>query len=202
MNNEEEGVTSLLGLILFFSVFSVIAMSGFLLEYGVMNDFLFYETQLQVESMVTDGIINSSVANQTQMIFETFLGVISWEDNLWFGIYLLFVVTSLLTAYSLRGSNAIPFLMYLLFGITIFLFLGGILETFTDWFVNSITTKIIPDAWEYFPKFAWYLDNIGVVNLIHATILLLLTKSNFDFSRKNNNDKNELNAIRQSGEVF
>lgn len=202
MINKKGDLASLFGIVLFVSFISVISITALLVYFGVVNDYLFYETQEAIDGLVDEGIIGQETADQTYNVFSVFIDTINWYDTLWFGVWLLFIFLTIIAAYNLKDSNPIPFLMYLLFGIMIFLTIGGILEIFTGWFVNTITAKVIPDALEYFPKFSWYLDNLGIINLVHAVVLLLLTQANFEFARKKGITEQEVEAIQDSNEVF
>jgi ABC-type multidrug transport system fused ATPase/permease subunit len=200
--NGEDNIIALLALILFVSVVSVVAMTGFLIQYGVVNDYLFFETQEAIDNLATDGLISTNTSATTLSIFQTFKETINWHDNLWLLVYVAFVISTLFSAYAMKNNDTIPFLTYLLFGVMVFLFIGGLLETFTDWFIDNITARLIPEALEYYPKFSWYLEYMGIINLIHATILLLLTQFNFQFSKSKQIKEQEVSSIQNSDEVF
>ena len=85
--------------------------------------------------------------------------------------------------------------MVLLYGIFIFLFVAYLTNIFVDWFINGITLKLMPSAFEFFPKFEWFIENVGVINLIHAIVLLLISRVNFQFSLKQTIDQQELKSI-------
>jgi len=186
---------NLLGMILVVSMLSVFGMSAYILEFGVMNDYVFYELQEQSEQLVADNVISANYSNITLDIAETYQETIYSGDNIWLLFYIIFIILTIGSAYSMKDSNDVGLFMFLFYGLILFLFFAGIIETFTSWFIDSITTKLIPNALTYFPKFSWYINNIGIINLIHSIILLAITRFNFNFARKEQINNSEVEAV-------
>lgn len=195
------GIYRLMIMVLTASVLSVMAVTGFVLQFGIMNDYVFYNLQNATNEMVTGGMVTNTTAQKTLEVALAYQEVIFMGDNIWFAVYILFVFITLAGAYQLREYSEISFLMILMYGIIIVLFIGGIIEIFTNWFMNSITSVIVTGALDYFPKFMWYINNVGVISAVHAVALLIITRLNFNFAVKKGVNQQELQAIKDSDEV-
>lgn len=200
--HKKGGIWGLMTMILLVSILSVMGITFYLINFGIMNDYVFYHTQNVSDTFADEGIISNNTANQTRSIVESYQDVIYYGDNIWFMIYILFIVISIMGAYELRDYTDVSFFMILFNGLILFLFIGGVIEIFTSWFVEEVTTKLMPNALIYFPKFEWYLNNLGVISAVHAVILLLISKFNFNFAIKKNINEQEVKAVTETNEVF
>ena len=186
--NDEISLYGLIFLIISATVLSSLAINVIIMQFGITNDYVFVRLQNISEDLEDSGLYTSSinVSNMTLSTGQAYQETISWFDNIWFAIYIGFVLVTFFIAYRIKSPSDVNFFMVILYGIFIFLFVGWVTKVFVDWFTVEITLKMLPNALEYFPKFSWYKDNIGIINVCHAVILLILTRVNFQ------------NALRQS----
>lgn len=193
---------SIMVLFLLFSVVSVIGVTIFILNFGITNDYILYELQDQTEYLEDESMLPTGWSNFTMQFGESYQERLSLGDIIWFVCYLMFLLSTFMTAYLIRDSDDISLFMFLLYGIIIFLFLIYVVSTFSNWFIENITEQLIPNAMSYFPMFNYYLTNIGIISLVHAIILLSISKFNFNFARKKQINDAEVNEALKSDEVF
>lgn len=194
---EEINLYGMIMLILAGTILSTLAVNYIIIQYGVTNDYIFVKMQEITEEFQNKGMFTNTfnVSNMTQKVGEAYQQSITWFDNLWFFVYIMFIIITFGIAYRVKDPTEVNFLMLLLYGIFIFLFVGYLTGIFVDWFINNVTLKLLPGALEYFPKFKYYIDNAGVINFIHALVLLILSRINFQYSLKQSIEKQELESI-------
>ncbi len=192
----------LIMLILVGSILSTLGVNTIILQYGIMNDYVFYNLQEVSEGLVDEGLYTDqfNVSNLTKFVAESYQDTINWMDNLWFAIYLLFIVFTFIIAYNIKTPTEINFIMVLLYGMFVFLFMGYITQIFIEWFLQNITLNILPTALNFFPKFEYYINNSGIINMIHAFVLLLLSRFNFRYSLRESVNSQELGRLNK-GEI-
>ena len=116
-------------------------------------------------------------------------------------LYLILLIITVSYAYMIRDSNEISFFMILFYGIMIVMFLVGLMEVFTDWIITEVMSKLVPNALSFFPKFEWYINHLGLITIVHALTILLVSKFNFNISKKKGINAKEVEAITNSSEV-
>jgi len=193
--NKKGNMYGLVFLIFIATILSALFVNVAIIQFGVTNDYVLFNLQNISESMNNDGIVPNETINQTQAIADGFQETISWGDNLWFMIYLIFIVMTILYAYTRKAESDYSFVAMMLLGIFILFFVGWVTNVFVQWFTTNITLALLPTAFEYFPKYEWYVNNAGIINAIHAVVLLLVTRLNFQFATRQNINKQELDAL-------
>lgn len=193
--NKKGNMYGLVFLIFIATILSALFVNVAIIQFGVTNDYVLFNLQNISEVMNLDGIVPNETINQTQSISDAFQETISWGDNLWFMIYLIFIILTILYAYRLKAESDYSFVAMMLLGIFILFFVGWVTNVFVQWFTTNITLVLLPTAFEYFPKYEWYVENAGIINAIHAVVLLLVTRLNFQFATRQNINKQELDAL-------
>lgn len=193
--NKKGNMYGLVFLIFIATILSALFVNVAIIQFGVTNDYVLFNLQNISEVMNLDGIVPNETINQTQSIADGFQETISWGDNLWFMIYLIFIILTILYAYRQKAESDYSFVAMMLLGIFILFFVGWITNVFVQWFTTNITLALLPTAFEYFPKYEWYVENAGIINAIHAVVLLLVTRLNFQFATRQNINKQELDAL-------
>jgi len=185
----------LIMLIITATILSALTINFVLVQYGITSDYVFSNLQNITEEMQDGGYFSTNVSNDTLMIVEEYQKTILILDDIWFAIYILFIMFTLTLAYRIKTPTDINFFLILLFGIFIFLFMGYFSDIFVNWFTNNITLKLMPDAMGYFPKYSWYVANIGLINTVHAVILLLISRLNFQFGVRDEINRQETESL-------
>lgn len=193
--NKKGNMYGLVFLIFIATILSALFVNVAIIQFGVTNDYVLFNLQNISEVMNLDGIVPNETINQTQSISDAFQETISWGDNLWFMIYLIFIILTILYAYRQKAESDYSFVAMMLLGIFILFFVGWVTNVFVQWFTTNITLALLPTAFEYFPKYEWYVENAGIINAIHAVVLLLVTRLNFQFATRQNINKQELDAL-------
>lgn len=189
----------LIFLLLSATVLSSLAINVIIIQYGITNDYIFVRLQDLSEGLEEDGLYTGgiNITNMTLSIGQAYQEIIYWLDNIWFAIYIGFIIMTFAIAYRIKSPSDISFFMIMLYGIFIFLFVGYLTEIFVDWFTSQVTLKLLPNALEFFPKFEWFTNNIGVINVCHAVILLILSRINFQYALRASINKQELESLEE-----
>lgn len=199
--NKKGSVYNILGVFFTFSILSVFFVTLFIINFGVTNDYILYTLQDQMETLEDQGSIPTNYSNITKQFGDSYQSnMINIGDNLWLIFYVLFVLLSFYAAYEIKTSDEISGLMFLLYGVFIFLFIVGIVSTFTDWVIDNIINEMLPNFIVYFPKFNWYITNVGLISLVHAIILFALTKLNFNFAKSESIQDQEVESLGEFDE--
>lgn len=199
--NKKGNIHSILGVFFTFSILSVMFVTLFIINFGITNDYILYTLQDQMETLENDGVIPTNYSNITKQFGDSYHdNMINFGDNLWLVLYILFILLSIFGAYEIRTSDEITGFMFLFYGMFIFLFIVGIISIFSEWVIDNIINKMLPNFIVYFPKFNWYIENIGIISLIHCILLFIVTKLNFNFARKIGLDNQEISAIQDEEE--
>lgn len=178
------------------TVLSTLVINALLINYGVTNDYVFSNLQNISEQLQKDAMYGSdNVSNLTLFIGQTYQQSINWFDNLWFLVYVIFIIITFAIAYRIKRPTEINFFLILLYGIFIFLFVVYLTDIFVNWFLNNITFKLLHNAFEYFPKFEWYINHAVLINLFHSLLLLIISRVNFQFSQRQEINDQELESF-------
>lgn len=194
---DEMNLYGLILLIISATILSSLAINIIIIQYGITNDYIFVRLQNISESFEEQGLYTSTIniTNMTLSSGQAYQETISWMDNIWFAIYIGFIILTFSIAYRIKSPSDISFFMVILYGIFIFGFVGYISNIFTDWFTTQVTLKMLPNALEYFPKFEWFINNIGVINVCHAIVLLILSRINFQHALRSSINTQEIESL-------
>ena len=193
----EMSLYGLIFLIISATILSSLAINLVIIQFGITNDYVFVRLQNISEDFEERGLYTNTIniTNMTLSTGKAYQQTISWLDNIWFAIYIGFIIMTFAIAYRIKSPSDISFFMVMLYGIFIFLFVGYLTGIFVDWFTSQVTLKMLPNALEYFPKFEWFTNNVGVINVCHAVILLILTRINFQYALQASINKQELESL-------
>jgi len=197
--NDEMSLYGLIFLLISATILSSLAINFVILQYGITNDYVFVRLQDISEDFEEQGLYTSTIniTNMTLSAGQAYQDTINWLDNIWFAVYIGFIMITFAIAYRIKSPSDISFFMVMLYGIFIFLFVGWISDVFVSWFTTNVTLAMLPNALEYFPKFEWFTSNIGIINVCHAVILLILSRINFQHALRSSINKQELESLDQ-----
>lgn len=171
------------GLILLFSFVSIIYLTLSIMHFGIFNDYLFYEMQNITETLEEQGTIKAGISNITITYADQFRQFNFHFDDIWFAIYLAFIMSSFIMAYYARPHNYFGFLSLLFYGVMFFLFLLTIFQTLTNWWNTNILTQLIPGTVVLLPKFYYYINHIGIFSAIQLVLCMVINLIDFDFGK-------------------
>jgi len=196
--NKRAGITNITGYIVVFSFLSIVALTFAFLNVAIMNDYVFYEIQELIEDLRDVGMLNNNTVDLGQHIGDTFYNFNFHFDDLWFLVYIIFIISTLMLAYQTKRPNNFSFLTYLFYGVLALLFLVSIFERLTDWFNIEILIKLFPNVTILLPKFYYYIDHLGVINAIHIVVCIIINRLDFDFSKIINRKRMEDKTLDDS----
>lgn len=193
----EMNLYGLIFLLISGTILSSLAINIVIIQYGVTNDYIFVTLQNLSEDLGEQGLYTNSIniTNMTLSVGQAYQDTINWLDNIWFAIYIGFIMMTFFIAYRIKSDSEISFFMVMLYGIFIFSFVGWLTDVFISWFTLEVTLKLLPNALEFFPKFEWFTNNIGIINVCHAVILLILSRINFQYALGASINKQELESL-------
>lgn len=179
----QENVLKIMPLIAFFSLIAIIYFTFALIQFGVTNDYMFYNMQEISEDLTDNGVVLNTTADLTLSMFENYREIPKHLDSLFLGIYILFVFSTLIYSYYTQELNHVGMFGYLFFGIMVFLFIVGVVDTLTTWWQTEILDTILPFTLYSTPIFNYYISHIGMFSLIHCLLCLFANKIDLDFSK-------------------
>jgi len=181
---------------------SALVVNVVVIQYGITNDYIFVNLQDISEELEDRGLYTNTfnVSNLTLFIAESYQDTINWLDNIWFMTYIIFILITFYIAYEIKVPTDMNFFMVLLYGIFIFLFVAYLSDIFVVWFTNQVTLQLMPNVLEFFPKYSWYVNNIGLINLVHGILLILISRLNFQHTQRDNINKQEIDSLDE-GEI-
>ena len=178
-----------------FIIISLIGCTIMIVQYGVANDYLFYNLQELADDLVDGGVVKQNVSDLTYAGFLDFQGLINFLDELWFGIYLLFFIGSIVLSYAASKLSDVTFMVTLFYGVMIAMFILSFYQTFTQWYTTNVLYPLLPNAVGFLPFFDFYLNNIGVITFVHVLLVLFANKINLNFASKKAKEQRELQSI-------
>jgi len=181
---------------------SALVVNVVVIQYGITNDYIFVNLQDISEELEDRGLYTNTfnVSNLTLFIAESYQDTINWLDNIWFMTYIIFILITFYIAYEIKVPTDMNFFMVLLYGNFIFLFVAYLSDIFVVWFTNQVTLQLMPNVLEFFPKYSWYVNNIGLINLVHGILLILISRLNFQHTQRDNINKQEIDSLDE-GEI-
>lgn len=180
---DDYDVSRVFGHITIFSFVSVVSLFGIMLFLASLNNYVFLKLEALVNNYSASGLITSTAIvnySNAQTGGSVFL---PYLDVFWLISFISLVVGSLVYSYNARRGSIFSFFNLAVFGIIGIAYVGGIVIQFTTWFKVQILYAVFPTLSTLTPMFAWYLSNIGVVNLVLVSLCVVVNFVELDFSK-------------------
>lgn len=107
-----------------------------------------------------------------------------------------FFLFALFGSYKAKQENYMSFFGFLFFGIVLFLYISTIITIFADWLVLNLINGFLEFDLNTVPIINYYITNMGLINFILATILIMVNRLNFSLTRE---DLGEINQFQGGG---
>lgn len=101
---------------------------------------------------------------------------------------------SLITAYKSREDSYMSFFGSITIGLIVFMFVLSFLVTIFDWIVLNLIQGVVSFDLTTTPIILFYIDNIGFISFIWASILIIINKLTFALIRGQDEDINDFTA--------
>ena len=111
----------------------------------------------------------------------------------WLASFISFIGSILLYSYFSKRESYFSLLSFLLVGILIIIFVGGIFIQLTDWFTTEVLS-VFPTILDLMPKFSFYLNNAGIINAVLVLICLLVNFIDLDLGKFSGRKDKEQNT--------
>jgi hypothetical protein len=183
------------GWIMIFSLISSILLFVGVFIWGVNNDLVLYEVNEQAQSLKDSGIITNFSAAAAEEAGNSHANLNFYFDYWWLCSYIVFVLSTLFTAYFSAEEDYFSFLGLLFFGTMFVLFIIWITYPLTEWWIDELLYQIIPNIEGTMPMFDHYNDNIGMYSFLHFLAIIFANRIYFrikDYVKKENSINQEV----------
>jgi len=175
------------GYVAIISLLSMVFLFFGVLLWAINNDYVI-STLVEVSAdLVSNDIITNTTYSNIDSTASVHAGYISYFDNIWFLVYLIFVGSTISIAYFSSRESDFSFLGMLFYGSLFFLFMVFIINSITDWFSAELLYNLIPNLEGEFPKFDIIMNNIGLISLIHFAVLIFANYLDLDLGNSKGN---------------
>jgi len=185
MVDSENGKLGILAVISMFSFISIIIIFLALINLGVMNNYATYTLYNTSKEMVNSGVMSSAFSSTIEVLGSSTLTILPYIDYLFIISFISLFISSLLYSYFSRRENYFTIFNFAVFGIIIFVYIGGIFVQLTEWFRDNVLLAVFPTYSSYLPFFTWYLNNIMIINLIIVSLCIIANFIHIDFDKYN-----------------
>jgi len=188
---EEEGSYNPVGVVLVFSLISVILLFFSILFFAVLNNYALSQLYDLVGAFALAGNIPPSFLGIRDVIASNIPNILPVIDYIWFGSFVSMIVSTLIMSYNRKRSNYFTLLTLLVLGLILFVYIGSYFIQVTDWFIAEIFVKVLPTISELTPIFNWYLENLAVINIVLMVLIMIANFVDLDFSKFNKRKEGE-----------
>lgn len=192
----DNNIMSASGYIVIFSFVSVVFLFITLLVLGGFNNYVLDKLLSFMNSFIANGLIPTEFGVTAVSTSESLRTVMFYLDYVWFGSFISLIIGSLIFSYNRKRENYFSLLSMATLGIIIFVYFGGFIIQLTTWFQVEILLAVFPTFSSQAPIFNWYLNNLGIINLVLISVNILANFIDLDFSKFNKRKEGEsLNEI-------
>ncbi len=196
MSDTETNQINFLGYLILFSFVSIVLIFSSLILLGSINNYALKDLLNITATFEAAGTIPAGFHATASNSAETYITLMNYFDLLWFIAFISLVGGGLILSYMSRRENYFSVLTMSVLGLIIFVYVGGIIIQLTQWFETEILLRVFPTIAETMPLFAWYLDNLAIVNLVLICLNIIVNFVDLDFIRFNQRkDKEAFNEI-------
>lgn len=192
--NKKGQISNIIGYILLFSLIAVLYVFSSYFIFSMGNDYIVYNLVDIGQNVNFSEKINTGFQTLGVNYQDTNLDII---DNGFLLSYLILIISSLIVAYRSRGLNYFGFLNIMTYGLMFLLFLLGIIGVIVKWIYTDWLLALFTNLSINLPLFAFYINNLYIISLLHLVVLFLIMVIDLDFTSINTRKKNERMSLNQ-----
>jgi len=151
-----------------------------------------------IQTVANDSYSNLGISSQIQTHIDDSLAdyraLILPYDLFFLFSWIAVFGMSLITAYKSREDSYMSFFGSITVGLMVFLFVLSFLITIFDWIVLNLIQGVVNFDLTTTPIILFYIDNIGIISFIWASILIIVNKLTFSLIRGKEEDINDFSA--------
>lgn len=181
-NNSKDNI---LGYVIIFSFLSVIISFFAILLFATINNYGVGELYSLLSSSVLNGLIPSDFQNIADSFVSSTPEILSVVDYFWFISFVTMIFSSLISSYNAERGNYFNLFSMLVLGVIFFVYIGSYFTQVTNWFINELFFKVLPNISTYIPLLNWYLNNVYTINIILFCLNVVANYVDLDFSKYN-----------------
>lgn len=182
---EDEQDFGVIGFIVIFSFISVVFLFMALLILGSFNNYALNDLYGIGNDFIASGLIPASFSDTFTSTASGLINILPYLDYVWFASFISLCISSLVFSYLRKRENYFSLFSMSVLGLIIITYVGGFFIQLTNWFRTEILLKVFPTITELTPLFSWYLDNIGIINLVLIVLCIIANFIDLDFTRFN-----------------
>ena len=179
--------------ILIFGFLSVIIVFFAALITASLNNYALSDLYNMVSSFAATGMIPASFVATADLTVANYANILNYLDYVWLSAFIGFVISSLVLSYHKKREGFFSMFTYIIFGLIVVTYIGSMFLELTVWFKDEILFAVFPVLAAKMPFLTWYINNMGVVNLILLSLTILLNFVDLDMSRYSKRKDKELN---------
>lgn len=179
--------------ILIFGFLSVIIVFFAALITASLNNYALSDLYNMVSSFASTGMIPPSFVATADLTVANYANILNYLDYVWLSAFIGFVISSLVLSYHKKREGFFSMFTYIIFGLIVVTYIGSMFLELTVWFKDEILFAVFPVLAAKMPFLTWYINNMGVVNLILLSLTILLNFVDLDMSRYSKRKDKELN---------
>ena len=169
-----------------------------ILTYQIGDEYVL-ETLDNVTTSIAPGLgISSNMETHIHSLPEEYRALnIPYDLGFVMG-FLVFFIASIYSSYKTKESSWLSFFGTITLGFMMFLFMTEYIIVIKDWFILNLIENFLNFELATTPIFYYYVNNMGIINLIWFVTLVIVNKLNFTFARET--DENDINIAGGSGQ--
>lgn len=153
-----------------------------LLSYGVLQDYIMFPLYEIAQNLVSSGVSQSWVLTSIEAIDDVVMFFPQVLDLLWLFSAVALGSELIVTSYYLKRRNYFSLLTLMFWGTLVLLFLMNIYLILSNWVLDELLAKILPEVIYSTPFFNFYLTWAGVINTTLIVVCIIINTVDFDLS--------------------
>lgn len=184
MVDQAKNLQNWFSMVLIFTFVISIVLGVSLISYVAIHDYGGVELINIGDWFVSQGYIDQSYVTTMEEVLIKSQTFPSFLDKLFFLSFAIFAFSLVKGAYEVKREGYFSFFGITIIGSMIILFLLSIYLELSEW-IKELLFSAIPSISPAIPIFTWYLNNVGIINMVLIFICIIVNFVDFDFTRFN-----------------
>lgn len=178
--NDNKGNVGLMGLLIAFLFITLFFAFSTAFIYETGSDYVIDPLHSEISQQATEQGTSQGIRDTIDQAKTDYDNLVIPYDLFFLGGWISFFISTLLTAIKSREETTWGFFGMITFGLISFLFVLGIMDTISDWFIENFITNLLDFSLTSTPIINFYVTNFTIISFSWAVILILVNKLNFE----------------------
>jgi len=188
---DDENSVSAIGYVLIFSFVSVVFIFLAMMLLGGFNNYALYDLISILDRYVNLGLVPTAFGPLGLETASSLSLVMFYLDYIWFGAFVSMIISGLIISYNRKRENYFNLLTMSTLGLVLFIYMGSFIIQLTEWFEVEILFSVFPTLSSYTVLFSWYLNHLGIINLVIICLHIIANFVDLDFVKFNKRKEGE-----------